>query len=96
MERKTIALQLIKEDLRYHQFAAYLKKADLHLEYFPDLAPIVIQLIRPEIDEQTSESLMARYVKIVSIARTFESNALVDINRLSEKIHESLKNIDHP
>ena len=73
MERKTIALQLIKEDLRYHQFAAYLKKADLHLEYFPDLAPIVIQLIRPEIDEQTSESLMARYVKMVSVAKAFEN-----------------------
>ena len=73
MERKTIALQLIKEDLRYHQFAAYLKKADLHLEYFPDLAPIVIQLIRPEIDEQTSESLLARYVKMVSLAKVFEN-----------------------
>ena len=55
MQNEYLALHLIREDLKYHQLAMHLEKVDVHLEFFPDLATVVQELIQPGITEPQIE-----------------------------------------
>lgn len=45
MDKKALALHLIKQDLKYHQFAAGLKAVGIDVEFYPDLVRVIRSLM---------------------------------------------------
>jgi len=45
MDPKSIALHLIGEDLKYHQMVAQCAPVEIHIEFFPDFATAVKNLL---------------------------------------------------
>ncbi len=48
MDTKSLALHLIKEDLKYHQMVAGCSGQNVHIEFFPDMASVIKSLLGQE------------------------------------------------
>ena len=59
MDPKSIALHLIAEDLKYHQMVAYCAAVEVNIEFFPDFATAVKNLLGHDSQDDSWED---RYV----------------------------------
>lgn len=86
-----IALHLIKEDLKYHQLVGHLVQVELHLEFYPDLAGAVQQLLQPGLDDQELERWTNKYTREMRQAQDITWNDHERIDTVAEIILEILK-----
>lgn len=91
MNKQDIALHLIKQDLKYHQLVNHLAKVDFHLEYHPDLATAVQQLLCPDIDQKKEEKWINKYVRAMSRAKQLDWTDKDKLETHSRIILEILK-----
>ncbi len=59
LDTKSLALHLIKEDLKYHQMVAGCSRQNVHIEFFPDMASVIKALLGQETEGSEWED---RYV----------------------------------
>ena len=88
---ESIALYLIKEDLKYHQLVGHLVVVDVHLEFYPDLAGAVQELLQPGLDDQELEHWTNKYTREMRQARDIAWNDNERIDTVAEIILEILK-----
>lgn len=63
MTNQEIAQHLINEDIKYHKLVKHLAEADVHLEFYPDIATAVQHLTAPNLSEDEQQAWTDRYVE---------------------------------
>ena len=67
MKNKALALHLIKEDLKYNQLAFGLQALGIDIGFYPDLAPVIAQLMGIPKGQLTDEWIDAYVMYMVKV-----------------------------
>lgn len=67
MKNKTLALHLIQEDLKYNQLAFGLQALGIDIGFYPDLAPVIAQLMGIPKGQLTDEWIDAYVMYMVKV-----------------------------
>ncbi len=87
MNHKSIALHLIQEDLKYHQMVAYCGAVDVQIEFFPDFATAVKNLLGHEEQDDRWED---RYVLAMQKVEKVMWGDKEGIRAVAEEVLEAL------
>ena len=84
---KSLALHLIKEDLKYHQMVAGCSANNVHIEFFPDMASTVKALLN---QESAGDEWEDQYVQAMGRAANITWGDQSKINTAAESLLKSL------
>lgn len=94
MDTKTIIIELIKEDMRFNQFIAALRKLDIEVYFDLDLMSAIANLMGIRKEDMT-DSWMELYVTELSKCESFPIEPLgKNLYPLAEECYETLKNFN--
>lgn len=89
MDTKTLALHLIKEDLKYHQMVAQCSGVEIHIEFFPDLASAVKTLLGQAAEGSDWED---KYVLGIGLASNTDFGDQIQIEKVASDLLKKLIN----
>jgi hypothetical protein len=93
MDKKALALHLIKQDLKYHQMVAIQNSVGINLEFYPDLVKVIRALMdhkNPETIDAWADVYVKGMAKVENVAWGDEAGLYI----VALNIYKSLEPFD--
>uniref|UniRef100_UPI00404802ED hypothetical protein n=1 Tax=Roseivirga sp. TaxID=1964215 RepID=UPI00404802ED len=93
MDKKALALHLIKQDLKYHQMVAIQNSVGINLDFYPDLVKVIRALmghINPETTDAWADVYVKGMAKVENVAWGDEAGLYI----VALNIYKSLENFN--
>ncbi len=88
-QHKDLILHLITQDLLYHRMIYGVQKHEVHIEFYPDLATAVLQLMGYAVDEQ-KDHLNDTYNQFMAKVDGLETESDLQLKNWAEQCYLAL------